>query len=196
MQMLGLILAIIFTAAGITGILSGIRKKGRIYIQLHHEFVPVLLLLSGCLGIVSYFSDSSFGWKCCGLFVPGVLILCIPLYERKLIRLCNTAVTAKCIDYIRHPGRGRYAFDRLAPVFEYTYSGTVYRVQTPVEYILEGRFMNRYKIGEIYQIWIDEKNPESCVERKRVPLYRYIWVLGGLMMIGLFLITLLIELPF
>ena len=196
MQVLGLVLAIIFTAAGIGGIISGLRKNGRIYIQLHQEFVPVLFLITGCLGIVFYFLNSSIGWKVCGLFVPGVLTLCIPLSELKLIKLCNTVVTATCIDYIKHPGRGRYTFDRLAPVFEYTYSGTTYRVQTPVEYILEKRLMNRYKIGEIYQIWIDRKNPGNCVERKKVPLYRYIWVLVGMMMIGLFLIILFIELPF
>lgn len=191
----GIILGIIFLLAGISGILTGRKTRGTAKREFYQEFVPLFLLVSGGAGIVSYFFKNSFGGVFCGLFVPGVLIMCIPLYERKLIKLCRTPVAAKCIDYIRHPGIGVYGFSRLAPVFEYTYSGITYRIQTPVEYILEKRFMNRYQIGEIYQIWIDGENPGCCVERKRMPLYRYGWLLGGIMFIGLFLIILLIELP-
>lgn len=182
----GLLLGIIFLVTGICGMIN---------LQFHYEFIPVFLFLSGGLGIVSYFLKSSFGGKFCCLFVPGVLTLCIPLHERKLIKQCGTPVEAKCIDYIEHPAIGVYGFSRLAPVFEYTYSGITYRVQTPVEYILEKRLVNRYKTGETYQIWIDEKNPGCCVERKKMPLYRYGWLLGGMLWIGLYLITLLIELP-
>lgn len=96
-----------------------------------------------------------------------VLLIAVPIMIKRRTKNCNTVVTASCINYNEYYGiKGQRMY---AAVFMYTYYGREYQIQSPLSYS-KRKIAKKIKVGEKYQIYIDENNPDTCIESKKVPL--------------------------
>lgn len=85
------------------------------------------------------------------------------LYDCNLRKSCSARVEAVVVENVRHGGsRSR---NSVAPVFEYEFNGTAFRIESNV-----ATYPPRLKVGERVNLLVNPENPGTVVEEGSVLL--------------------------
>lgn len=101
-----------------------------------------------------------------GCGIPISLICVITAIEAmKRHNRCTEVVSAK---YIEAEIIGNHRSSTYAPIFSYYYERKLYKGRSLATYS-EKKLKNFFELGKTYEIHIDPKNPEQCVDKRVSP---------------------------
>lgn len=149
-----------------------VRRKGIL--------LGVFFTFFGVVGLAGFFLENEIMEFTSTFFTTAVMCIGTLVNIKIEIRCCDMPVWAtyiSCNTY--YGGKGRYAY---APVFRYTFNGMQYECQSPKSFSSK-RLSRRFQAGQYYQIFIDQANPERCVEDKKVPVSYYFSALLGVFLL-------------
>ena len=145
--------------------------KGRV-----HYAVGFSLVLVGVTAIVLQYLapdyTAPFILCCLGIYICSAEIDSIVTTYR-----CNRPVSAVLTDYGLEWSRGCYRTS--SPIFKYRYNGEEYETKAAecfsIRYV-----MKHYEKGEMYTVYLSDKNPNFIKMERRVHLYEILMFLIGL----------------
>lgn len=101
-----------------------------------------------------------------GCGIPLSLICIITaIVATKSHKNCTEVVSAKCVG-----DEAVYSYRTVtyAPVFSYYYGKKLYKSRSLAAYS-QKKLKKNFEIGKVYEIHIDPKNPEACIDKRVSP---------------------------
>ena len=102
------------------------------------------------------------------IILVGILLLCVALYHLIEPKRCTMPVWAQYLG-LRVCGN-RYWY---SPVFRYTVGGEVIEQQSFASYS-KHKCRKLFAAGKAYTVFVDPSFPRHCIDKRCVPLWRYI----------------------
>ena len=102
-----------------------------------------------------------------GWIIPSSLWLLLGALQTPFnFKKCTFAVTAECVSFWEHRGRG---FTTFIPEFTYKYNGEEFTKNKSFVFYYKRKFFKLFKTGENYTIYIDPQNPKICADKRSFP---------------------------
>lgn len=169
-----LVLSLIIMGTGFVQLVwSATQKK-----EFKSYAIGIGMVLWGAAVLLLSYWNSHYGMQFMMASV-GVLMVWLGILMAVKTLQCKQSVPAVLLDYNFEYYRGRQT---SYPVFRYSYEGKNYQNRS-AQGLSKRRAQKRYEIGQTYDLYINEKDPNYCVVSRRIQ-----WVEVLCLLIGLFML--------